>query len=265
VPAPASPTRRVVDGAVRFARYAYPPNALGYCGPPDAEELFGLAAAADARGLAARAARFDGAWPYLRLIAACNGIDEPLDADVVAAYWAGNALLTAVAPELLRAHVLERFEQRAGPAGDALRLATMGGALAHHNFHVFAVYPWVGLLRAGHEGPAMTVLERCRIRVGTVVAVTPTELVVRGRPLVFDGHRLVEGDSRVASVRRPVGGAGALDDVASGDAVSVHWDWACERLTPAAARRLDRITARTLRIVNNLPVPGPAAACEAHG
>ena len=44
------------------------------------------------------AAQFEGAWPYLQLIAASNGIAEPLDPRVVEAYWTGNRLVTRAPP-----------------------------------------------------------------------------------------------------------------------------------------------------------------------
>ena len=92
----AEPTTRE-PGPILFARYAYPPNALGYCGPPDSGALIGAAApATDLDGLSRLAARFEGAWPYLRLIARCNGIADPLDPRVVEAYWIGNELLLQV-------------------------------------------------------------------------------------------------------------------------------------------------------------------------
>ena len=42
------------------------------------------------RGLRDLAAGFEGAYPYLELIAAANGIEDPLDTRVVDAYWIGN-------------------------------------------------------------------------------------------------------------------------------------------------------------------------------
>ena len=46
-------------GADMFARYAYAPNALGYCGPRLGTTLHELSAAE----VRAAAARFSGAWP----------------------------------------------------------------------------------------------------------------------------------------------------------------------------------------------------------
>ena len=49
-----------------FARYAYAPNHLGYCGPADAAALFELAATGRTQtDVAGIAAQFSGAWPYL--------------------------------------------------------------------------------------------------------------------------------------------------------------------------------------------------------
>ena len=87
---------RPPSGAVLFARYAYPPNALGYCGPENSAELFERAAAGeDSPGLRRLIRGFDGAWPYLALIAGAAGRVDPLDPDVVEAYWVGNGLLDA--------------------------------------------------------------------------------------------------------------------------------------------------------------------------
>src|SRR4249919_2138534 len=84
-------------GPVRFARYAYGPNRLGYCGPDAADELLGEATeGGDLRRIRELARGFEGAWPYLELIARANGIADPLDGRVVEAYWLGNRLLDGV-------------------------------------------------------------------------------------------------------------------------------------------------------------------------
>ena len=62
-----------VPGPVLFARYAFPPNSHGYCGPGDHESFFSYGVAgADDRGLRELARQFAGAWPYLELIAAAT-------------------------------------------------------------------------------------------------------------------------------------------------------------------------------------------------
>jgi hypothetical protein len=93
------------SGDVLFARYAFPPNELGYCGPADADVLLRHATSAGvpAEEISRRARLFDGAWIYLELIAAAAGIADPMDARVVEAYWIGNDLLDAVDPDQVRA------------------------------------------------------------------------------------------------------------------------------------------------------------------
>ena len=84
-------------GAGQFVRYAYPPNRLGYCGPEDVEALvaYGVSGVSDP-GLRQLVTAFEGAFPYLELIAAAAGIRDPLDRRVVEAYWIGNRLLMGV-------------------------------------------------------------------------------------------------------------------------------------------------------------------------
>ncbi len=265
-PDPDGGARRPVDapGPVLFARYAYPPNSLGYCGPGDPSALLDAASdGTDVVGLGQLATRFDGAWPYLRLLAACAGIDDPLDRRVVEAYWVGNGLLAQVSPSTLAASLSDRFAPRTGRRFESLVSAVAAGGIPQHSFHVFAVYPWLGLLRAGMDGPPMEVLDRCRIRWGRIEAVTGDLVAVTSRALVFDGSRLVLGPSRVEQARRSLDGVGLAGDLRPGDAVSLHWDWVCDRLSPTALTWLRYSTGRNLDAVNSLAEPGPAVVCGA--
>ena len=261
-PGRSTPPGHLVPGPVLFARYAYPPNALGYCGPADPAELFGMASeGADLEGLSQKAAQFEGAWPYLELIAGCNGIREPLDRRVVEAYWTGNALVTRVPTSALIASLDDRFARRAGQLLAPVTEAAPGG-VPQHNFHVFAVYPWLGLLRAGMEGPPLMVLDRCRIRWGWIQAITGDRVAVRSQPLCFDGSHLTLGPEQTECVRRSVDGMAVNTDLQPGDVVSLHWDWVCDRLSPAALRWLRYCTWRNLDTVNALCRPGPAVVCD---
>ena len=251
-------------GPLLFARYAYPPNELGYCGPADPSELLG--AAAEGREVAVLshlASRFEGAYPYLQLIAASNGIADPLEACVVEAYWVGNRLLVGVPATALVASLDERFEHRVGRQFAAVANAVPLGGVCQHSFHVFAVYPWLGLLRAGMEGAPLRVLDRCRIRWGRVLEVSGDLVSVANRVLRFDGSRLVLGPERTEVVRRSADGVGLAPALEPGDAVSLHWDWVCDRLTKRSLSWLRWSTERNLAAVNALAAPGPAVACGA--
>ncbi|MGP8060434.1 MAG: DUF6390 family protein [Acidimicrobiales bacterium] len=251
-------------GPLLFARYAYPPNELGYCGPGDPDELLGTAAeGTDLRALSQLASRFEGAWPYLQLLAAANGIGDPLDPAVVEAYWVGNPLLGRVGPSALVRSLAERFEDRVGRAFGPVAAAVPLGGVCQHSFHVFAVYPWLGLLRAGREGAPLTILDRCRIRWGLVESVSGDLVTVRNRVLTFDGSRLALGPERTEVVRRSHEGVGLAPALVSGDTVSLHWDWVCDRLSPRALAWLRWSTATNLAAVNALSTPGPAVVCGA--
>ncbi len=252
-------------GPLLFARYAYPPNALGYCGPSDPSALLGAAADADLRGLGCLAARFEGAWPYLQLLATCNGIGDPLDARVVEAYWIGNPLVRRVPPAALAASLSDRFDRRAGAHLEEMVAGAFTGGVPQHSFHVFAVYPWLGLLRAGMDGPPLEVLDRCRIRWGRVEAVDGDRVEVRSSALTFDGSRLAPGPLRLETVRRSPALCDGSDPLRPGDAVSLHWDWLCDRLTPRHLAWLRSTTACNLAAVNALPGPDrpPSVAPEA--
>jgi hypothetical protein len=234
------------SGPLAFARYAYPPNVLGYCGPGDPAALLEYAngGVADA-GLLALARRFAGAWPYLALIAVANGRADPLDRAVVDAYWVGNRLLERVPAGLFATHLRDRFEDRAGPGFPDLASLAVSGGVPHHNFHVFAVYPWVGMLRAGHTEEPMRVLDSCRVQAGRVLAVHGGLVEVETRPLTWDGRRLAPGVPRVRLFTRALAFPLRVDDT-----VSVHWDWICEVLSLRQALRLRRYTRRLLRLVN---------------
>ena len=101
-------------GAGLFVRYAYPPNRLGYCGPEDVEALvaYGVSGVSDP-GLRQLVTAFEGAYPYLELIAAAAGLRDPLDRRVVEAYWIGNRLLTGVDMARFGRSMTERFRNRA--------------------------------------------------------------------------------------------------------------------------------------------------------
>jgi hypothetical protein len=250
------------SGAVLFTRYAYPPNELGYCGPPDHRALleYGTAGVVDG-GLVQLARGFLGAWPYLQLIAEGTGIGDPLDRRVVQAYWVGSRLLDRVDRNMFGNSLRDRFHPRTGLTWSYLEENVPADAVPHHSFHVFGVYPWVGLLGADRGDTPLTVLDRCRIRWGQVVAVEPGQVVVRSQPLTWDGHHLGLGPARTETATRSVDGYSFLPDLKTGDWVSLHWNWVCDRLTAPDLAALKHYTARQLDITNHkVQHSGPAAA-----
>lgn len=238
-------------GPLLFARYAYPPNSLGYCGTDETHLLLEYGASHTSDGGLAEAARtFEGAWPYLALIAGANEITDPLDPRVVEAYWVGNDLLDRVPAGDLARHVEDRFRGRIGRSWQRVVEAVAAGAVPHHTFHVFAVYPWLGLMRTGVVDQPLHVLDQCRTTPALVESTSEDSARVLVRPLVWDGRRLALGSWTSRTVRWRDDGYAFVADLRRGEWVSLHWDFVCDLLTPDGARRLDRVTRTVLASVN---------------
>ncbi len=238
-----------ISGAAMFARYAYPPNELGYCGPADASVLLHRDIPGAEQRIREHARRFDGAWAYLELIASCSLIADPLDARVVEAYWIGNELLDEIDPEYAMGWLQQRF---AGQPG-----ATWMPGLPHHGYQVFAVYPWSGLLRrTTNTTVALSVLDQCRIRWGEIVAVDGQRVRVRSRPLVLQDGRLELGPPRESSAAWAADGRSLLDapvggtPLSIGDHVAMHWDWVCGVLDAREVAQLETRNADQLERTN---------------
>jgi hypothetical protein len=239
-------------GAAMFARFAYPPNTLGYCGPAESEALFAYGSGEQVpdRGLDQLAGTFEGAWPYLELLAGAVGTDDPLDTRVVEAYWLGNEALARVDVNDWGWHLHDRFGPRCGSGIGAITDTVGDGSTPNHAFQVLGVYPWVGMLRAGRGGAEpLRVIDRCRIRWGRVLETDEMTALVRSQPLVWR-DRLSLGAP--VTERVSVG----LDRRASpGDAVALHWDWVCHRLTARQLAWLEQVTAGQLTLANRSRLP----------
>ena len=240
------------DGPRLFARYAYAPNHLGYCGAADSAALAELASTgrteADVRSIAGR---FSGAWPYLCVLAELAGIPDPLDERVVRAYWTGSSLLDEVDRPRFWRNLLDRIAAAgAGRYWTHLKPALISEAMPTHGFHVFGVYPWTRLLSGDNPGPALQVLDSCRIRWARVDAVEDGHATVRGRHLEWDSRALRLGEEVEESVRLTEDGRAFVADVAPGDWLAVHWDLACERLTVDELWQLRRWTDWQLAATN---------------
>lgn len=268
-PPPADParTRPTPSGPVLFARYAFGPNRLGLCGPEDWRSLLELGAAAAGEegspgvsasqaqeidhGLRDLAAGFEGAYPYLELIASAHDIEDPMDLRVVDAYWIGNALSDGVDPVLMTTSMDTRFRSQLLPeTWKWLEGKPAAGARPTHAFHVFDIFPRVGLMRGGQVTDAVGLMDSCRIRWGRVREISGESLVVNAVPLGLADGKLALAQPKVQTVRRWLDGTGFVSDVDVGDVVSLHWDWACEVLSPTRLEALQRRTVRSLELAN---------------
>ena len=236
-----------MDGTILFARYAFMPNRLSYCGGDDNKALFNYCVAKQTDpGLVLILRKFQAAYPYLKLIASSNHIPDPFDARVVEAYWIGNELLDGVDLAQFYNSLRERFTKQ-------LDLKTLGyllskpplGARAHHSFHVFDVHTRIGTL-----DHSLHTVESCRIGWGRVKQIGATHFVVEHQPLVLESGELKLGELRDKRVLRQIDGTGFVTNLQVGDFISFHWDWACDILTPRQVQNLERYTKYHLKLAN---------------
>jgi hypothetical protein len=237
-----------LSGAELFARYAYPPNELGYCGVGDGAELLEVASGSGDAVIRKSAEGFDGAWPYLEIIAAASEDLDPLDARVVEAYWIGSPLLDSVERSRFAIEARSRFASQSGADWGCFEVAP--APVPHHSFHVFAIYPWLGLLRSGRTSPSLEILERCRVGWGEVVATEDEWIDVRHRSIDFDGRWLGLGALRTERYRWSQDGRSLGGAVEEGDFVATHWGWACGQLSEEQLAWLSHYTERQLLVSN---------------
>lgn len=236
------PDPRLPSGNRLFARYAYAPNSLGYCGPEDTAVLHQVATGRKSTlDVTSIAREFSGAWPYQSVLAELAGIDDPLDATVARAYWTGNALTDAVDREEFGRALLGRITPAAGSYWSHLDDDLLAEASPTHGFHVFGVYPWSRMLDLGRP-EALHVLDSCRIGWATVKDVGPDRLQVDSRHLEYGAGVLQLGPERTEVVERRIGGESFIDDVDAGDVVALHWGLACDTLSVEEANSLERWT-----------------------
>jgi uncharacterized protein DUF6390 len=246
--APAGPVGMVspLTGPQLFARYAFMPNRLTYCGGDDNSALFQycIEGVTD-QGLRQLLVRFTGAVPYLQLIAHSNNLVDAFDPRVVEAYWIGNELLEGVEARALYDSLRERFgkQLKAGDLELVLGKAP-AGAHPHHCFHVLEVCPRNGWPQA------RAWMDNCRVSWGWVVAANGASLTAQVSPLRVIGNDLVLGAPEPREVKAQIDGRGMVDHAHPGDWVSIHWGWACQVLTPAQVKNLERWTRYHLQLAN---------------
>jgi hypothetical protein len=244
------------SGLLLHAKHAFMPNSLGYCGPDDRGRILHLLE--EGRGgeaLLRTLQEFEAAYPFLRLIARNTGRDV-YDVAVPEAYWIGNSLLEQVP------HAgFYSFSHRELKGKDQAKVRELfkgvdGSAPPHHTFYVLSTYAGSNVA----DGPNLTnekreklaeLIDNCRISWGEVKAVGSKDLKVEVRPVAFDDGRLVLAPPRLKKVRynpevSPFGNVGV------GDAVSLHWGYACDVLNSRRARNLQKYTAIDLRLINSL-------------
>jgi len=243
-------------GVLFHAKHAFMPNTLGYCGPDERDIIVRhLEGSSGGEDLESMLKRFEAAYPFLRLIARTTGRD-PFDFAVPEAYWIGNGLL-----EKVNAPDFRDFSRMDLPGRDEQEVNRVFKALGprarpHHTFYVMSTYATASVrdgpnLKNDSRDRIVTAMDSCRVSWGKVTRVGKEKLQVEYSPLVMDQGRLSLGKPKTKSVSynsrvRP------FEGVKLGDPVSIHWDYACDVLSPRQVRNIAKYTLLDIQSVNRL-------------
>lgn len=240
-----------MDGTILFAKYAFAPNRLNFCGPDaNAEITHYIKVGQTDRGLAELLAKFTGAYPYLQFIAKANKITDPFDWRVVEAYWIGNDLLANITISQMYEEVKHRFGSRISPkVMKWLTGKAPAGAKPHHSFHVFEIYTRVGGIRGGSIGPVEKTIDQCRISWGKVVEIKSSRVKVEHEPILVK-NKLQFGPPTRKTLKVVLGDFPRIANLQTGDWVSLHWDFLCDKLNPQQLINLKKWTSYHLELAN---------------
>jgi Family of unknown function (DUF6390) len=244
------------EGLLFHAKHAYMPNKLGYCGPDDRGRILeALERSSGGEKLVSTLTEFEAAYPFLKLIARSTG-RSTFDYAVPEAYWIGNGLLDRVpVPEFYR---FSANELRGKDPREVMRVfRTLRDApRPHHSFYVMSTYASSSVA----DGPSLSnenaskiagLVDSCRVSWGTVKTIGDDSLVVEYRPMEMRRGKFVLGGPKKKTVKyNPQ--VGSFSSLRAGAVVSLHWDYACEVLTPRQVRNISRYTQWDMDSVNGL-------------
>jgi len=231
------------------AKYAFMPNKLQYCGGDQNSALFELTVTNDSHSSLNHAlTEFETLYPYLKLIAKSNNIRDPFDYRVVEAYWIGNDLLKNVKMKGLYNHFVDHLHLKKKLTSRQFELMVgkiPAGALPHHSFHVFNIW-----LRTGKAAMAHTVetMDQCRISWGKIVKIKDSELVVNSPCLTLDNYQLQITNYELQNIVYKMLDESFIKNPQIGDWISFHWGWACDKLTKAQVKNLEKYTLHNLKL-----------------
>lgn len=238
-------------GLRRAARYAFPPNSLMLCGPTNQTDLqFYASSQHPDTKTADILAGFSTLYPYLCLIAGENHIKDPFDTNVVEAYWVGNGFLRAVSKSALFRHMTETFglrKKQKTSDNDLLGQKIFSGGVPHHAFHVLNIYTRTGHMNTAHTTETM---DACIVNYGRVLGISDYTVTVLTRPLRRIGDEIGFGKPMKRIIRSQGIDDTEYSSLKTGDWITYHWGYLCERINDSQKHNLWLQTTRAIRFAN---------------
>jgi len=235
-----------MNGAELAARYAFPPNELGYCGTPSFRSILDgcLAGERKAGALENELKKFHAHYAYLSLIAREND-RKPFDPDVVKAFWLGNGLLLNVSRKALRQFIVR--DLFGGKQKSARKLAENlpEGMVPHHSFNVL----YINFVTDKVEKTTKN-YDSCCIACGRVLSVSGTGARVERDSIILDEAGRFAIRQKTQTIALEQKGVRFVRPVRAGDLVSIHWGMAIQKLGLKDATALNRYTRMNMDAIN---------------
>lgn len=237
-----------MDGTKLCSLYSYITNNLDYCGPQGAEELLKNYILNDTEIDKAQLAlsKFEGLYPYLELISS-KFEKEPIDYDVVEAYWLGNELLEEFDKSDMSL-LINNLAKRGLPLSMAKKLIERlpESALPFHCFHVLFV--GVGMVTGSVETNLQN-MDRCRISCAEVDEIHDSYLLAKRAPLELTPDGYVLGKEQQVKLGYNLEfKSESVPVIKPNDVVSVHWETPVQKLDETQVENLKKYTERTLEL-----------------
>jgi len=227
----------ILSGLALTCRYSYPPNSLSLCGPSRQEDLCWYTQTQQTdQGTKEILQQFTTLYSYLCFIAGENNKKNPFDYNVVDAYWIGNSLL----------HTTRQFDFLHFMK-DTFRANVTYGALPHHAFHVLNVYKRTGHLTLPHT---IETMDACIVNWGKIIDIRKPFVIVQTKPLIMMREKICFGNSIFRTVKLQGEKDVILHDLSTGDWISYHWGYVCEKLTRKRLKNLQLYTHLALKFAN---------------
>lgn len=239
-------------GELLHAKHALAPNSLGYCGPDENGRILEhLHDSLVDDSLDSTLKRFEAAYPFVRMIAKSTG-KSPFDYDVAEAYWIGNGLLDRVEPSEFYEFTHAGLKARLPRQGMKRLFRDLGPmARPHHTFYVLGMYSRPNV-QSSLQHKLLNLMDSCRISWGKVVEVKSKTLIVERAPLSMGEDELLSLTSPQRKEIHYDSGIPNFEDVKRGDWVTIHWNFASEKLTRRQLTNLRAYTKMDIEATNRL-------------
>jgi len=230
------------------ARFALPPNSLGFCGKDTAPERFKQCFIhGEYTGVEEEIEKFIVLHPYIKTLGEITGRSK-FSYKVIEAYWLGNDLLKQIRPKHYLT-LLRNFSEQDVPGWliEELRNNPPARFIPHHLFQVL----FVGVGRASHAVPFnLESINNCMIRWGKVVEKNE-------QALKLELHSLKRGINKYVLTKLTASfsyNSEFLPGLKTGDVVAVHWQQPVKILTNKEVKNLAYWTTEILEALEAVPL-----------